>query len=597
MTRSAGIVPLLSLALALAPFAARAAAPPAQEPEARVALPWPLPPAPPDGRLLGPVNPSWPLERMILVLKADAPARERLERFLADLQEPSSSAYHRWLSPAQFGERFGPAAADVDRLAGWLVDQGLTLNLLPRGRMAITFSGTAEQVQRAFATRIDGYVHNGEVRYAAAVAPSLPASLAGLVEGLLATGNAPRRAMNTGLVPLPRARGLSFLWERFLAPGDFAAIYNTRPLLDRGLDGRGVAIAIAGRTRPPRIDTNLFRHLFGLPYHPPSLVLAGSDPGDLGGEEDGEANLDMQWAGATAPMADIMLVAAASTATTDGVDLAAQHIVDQDLAPVLSVSFGACEPALGPAGVAFYRNLWAQAAAQGISVVVAAGDSGAAGCSAADAMSGSTAAVSGLASTPSNVAVGGTQFAAGTNWSHWSFRNRKDRSSALGYIPETAWNQSGGQVLGGGLLATGGGPSALHAKPAWQRAPGVPADGQRDLPDLSLAAGTANGYLVVSGGFPAAVGGTSCGAPALAGILALLVQHTGGRLGNPCPALYRLANTPSGSPASTPFHPILLGDNSVPGTPGYACGPGYSLATGLGSLDAAALVEAWPRAR
>jgi subtilase family serine protease len=238
----------------------------------------------------------------------------------------------------------------------------------------------------------------------------------------------------------------------------------------------------------------------------------------------------MEWSGAVAPGANIQLVVSKSTATTDGVDLSAQYVVEQNRAAIMSVSFGACESDLGPAGVAFYRNLWAQAAAQGITVVVAAGD-------------------------------------------------------------------SGNLLLGMGIWATGGGPSKVHAKPAWQKGPGVPADGQRDLPDLALAASQSNGCLIQTGGWPSLVGGTSCGAPAFAGIMALVVQRTGQRQGNPCPVLYGMASAATAGPAQQPFHDIILGNNSVAGTPGYACGPGYDLATGLGSLDAKALVEAWPAGR
>jgi subtilase family serine protease len=458
----------------------------------------------------------------------------------------------------------------------------------------VTFSGTAGLVRRAFGSPLLSYDVNGTVRRGAPLAPTLPRSLAARVEGLLSLTDAPRTALNTGFRPVPEDPGLTVLGMHFLTPGDFATIYNTRPLLARGIDGTGVAVAIVGRTHPPETDVRTFRWLYGLKPKAPTLVIHGPDPGDQGSDENGEANLDVEWSGAVAPGADIQLVVAKSTAATDGVDLAAQHVVDRNLAPVLSLSFGECEHSLGFAGAAFYRNLWAQAAAQGITVVVAAGDSGAAGCDLPGASAGGGVAVSGLASTPSNVAVGGTQFAKGSG-SHWTGTWKQQGGvSALDYVPEDAWNESGQLLMGLGLWAGGGGPSGLHPKPAWQQAPGVPADGDRDLPDLALAAGIANGYLIQTGGWPSLVGGTSCGAPAFAGIMALLVQRTGQRQGNPNPALYRLAAAQYAGGAARPFHDILLGDNSVPGTDGFHCGRGYDLATGLGSVDATALVEAWP---
>jgi len=448
------------------------------------------------------------------------------------------------------------------------------------------------KAQAAFATSFSRFEVEGRERHGVTVVPSVPRALAERVEGVLSLHDLPRRAQHTGVRRLPQGEGLTALLWHFIAPGDFAAIYNTAPLYAQGIDGTGVTVAVLGRTNVPVKDMATFRWLYGLAPNPPQVVVNGPDPGDQGSDEDTEADLDVEWSGAVAPKATIKLVVSKSTATTDGVDLSARYAVDHDLAPVVSVSFGECEKELGKAGVAFYRNLWAQAAAQGISVVVASGDSGPAGCDGGSASAGTGAAVSGLASTPSNLAVGGTQFADGTG-GDWGDANGKGWASAKGYIPEAAWNESG-NWLTGGIWATSGGPSSSHAKPAWQKAPGVPADGWRDLPDVSLAAAQANGYLLQTGGWPSMVGGTSCGAPAFAGILALVAQHAGGRLGNPCPALYRLGAAQYAASGPRPFHDILTGTSTVPGTTGYACTPGYDLATGLGTVDAKALVEAWP---
>jgi hypothetical protein len=291
-------------------------------------------------------------------------------------------------------------------------------------------------------------------------------------------------------------------------------------------------------------------------------------------------------------------VVSASTAATDGVDLSSQYIVDHNLAPVLSTSFGSCEPRMGPAEQAFYKNLWAQAAAQGITVVAASGDSGAAGCDGGGEGSGSGRAVSGLASTPYDVAVGGTQFDEGSGRC-WRDTPNPDGSSALGYIPERAWNESGGVPGGSGLWATGGGTSVLYPKPAWQAAPGVPGNAPqyqfRCLPDVALAAAFHHdGYLIETGGGQQVTGGTSCSAPAFAGIMALVAQRDG-RQGNAAPALYRLGSGQYRGSGPAVFHDVTQGDSCVPGTQGYDCRPGYDLATGLGSVDALELVQAWTR--
>jgi pseudomonalisin len=277
--------------------------------------------------------------------------------------------------------------------------------------------------------------------------------------------------------------------------------------------------------------------------------------------------------------ASIKFVTSASTDTTDGIDLSAQYVVDNNVAPIVSTSYGLDEVFVGEAGLNFYNNLWAQAAAQGITSFVSSGDSGAGSNYTYDQ------AVNGLASTPYNVAVGGTQFEdAVGDW--WSPTNNPDGSSALSYIPEAAWNDGDG-------WATGGGASLYFGQPSWQVAPGVPQNGQRNLPDVSLTASTHDGYLVALSGDLYVAGGTSASSPSFAGLLALAVQKTGRPQGNVNPVFYRLGNAQYTGTGSAIFHDITIGDNAIPGTPGWPATPGYDLTTGLGSVDAAALVGAF----
>ena len=331
----------------------------------------------------------------------------------------------------------------------------------------------------------------------------------------------------------------------------------------------------------------------GLPVNTPLVIVNGTDPGDLGPGEDGEADLDVEWSGAVAKNALIKFVVSKSTSSTDGVDLSAQYIVNNNIAPVMSTSFGSCESKVGQTERSFFNNLWQQAAAQGITSFVASGDAGAAGCNnPGDETIGSGTAVSGLASTPFNVAVGGTQFHEGLDI-YWNANNSTWFASAIGYIPETAWNESGSVSGGSGLWSTGGGASLFYSKPSWQVCPGVPADGSRDLPDVSLSAAGHDGYLVQSQGALLMAGGTSAASPAFAGLMALVVQKTGQRQGNANVRFYQLASAQYGSGGSATFHDVLSGNNSVPGVTGYSCAAGYDLATGLGSVDATALVNNW----
>jgi pseudomonalisin len=258
----------------------------------------------------------------------------------------------------------------------------------------------------------------------------------------------------------------------------------------------------------------------------------------------------------------------------------------------MSVSFAMCEEWLGSSGNASFNSLWEQAAAEGITVFVSSGDAGAAGCDSPTASRATYGpAVNGLCSTPYNVCVGGTQLNDVANPSlYWSQSNASGtQESALRYVPEVVWNESGPSL---GLWASGGGPSAIYAKPAWQSGTGVPADGRRDVPDVALTAAGHDGYLIFQNGGLYAVGGTSVAAPSFAGIMALVVQNTATREGNANIVFYPLASRQR-SGGATVFHDITVGNNSVPGQKGFSATRGYDQATGLGSVDASVLVNHW----
>jgi subtilase family serine protease len=371
-------------------------------------------------------------------------------------------------------------------------------------------------------------------------------------------------------------------------------IYNVTPLYQQLTDGSGQSIAIVGRTNIHLPDVRTFRSTFGLPPRDPQVTLNGPNPGIVSQDEEVEAALDVEWSGAVAKNANIKFVVSASTNASDGVYLSAQYIVNHNLAQVMSVSFGLCEDALGSAGNSFLNSLWQQAAAEGITVFVSSGDSGAAGC---DYSSARTAThgrgVNGLCSPGYSVCVGGTQFNDTDNPSlYWSSLNASNTlASALSYIPETVWNESGSS----GLWSGGGGASSIYKKPSWQSGPGVPGDGKRDVPDVSLSSAIHDGYLVYMEGGLMLVGGTSAASPSLAGLMALVLQTMGSPQGNANPAFYALAARQSaGGPAV--FHDIAGGNNTVAGVTGFNAGLGYDLASGLGSVDAFLLVTHWGEA-
>jgi hypothetical protein len=623
---------------------------------------------------------SMPMRRMILVLQRSAEQESALHVLLDAQQTNSSPNYHQWLTPEQFGQQFGPSDSDIATVQAWLESHGFQVSAISKGRTTIEFSGTAAQVQDAFHTSIHQYEVNGEQHWANSSEPSIPTALTPAVKGVLSLHNFPRHPQSTlqGMpvratqgppAPLPMFTFTSDKNTLYgVGPTDFATIYNVLPLWNAGIDGAGQTIAIVGETNIHLTDIASFRSLFGLPAKAPQIILNGPDPGIVGDEP--EAVLDVSWSGAVAKNATIDLVVSASTESTLGVDLSALYIVDNNLAPVMSESYGECEATLGNAGNAFYNALWQQAAAQGITVVIAAGDSGSAGCDNFDteALAGYGLAVSGFASTPYNVAVGGTDFdqTAATAPNYWSATNNPTTgASALGYIPETTWNQScAGQGVGQcntgtndlNIVAGSGGRSSSaipnsygtpsgYPKPSWQTGAGVPQDGVRDIPDVSLfASGGFNGsfYIICEGdmtpfgiisgvNIPCSltnesflgIGGTSASAPSFAAIMALVNQKTGARQGNANYVLYNLAAQSGASCNSTKaaatgnpcvFYDITKGNNSVPcsgfycgastsntygimvdssGNPAWMAAMGYDLATGLGSVNVNNLVNAW----
>jgi subtilase family serine protease len=378
----------------------------------------------------------------------------------------------------------------------------------------------------------------------------------------------------------------------YLAPADFATIYDLAALYQQSITGSGQSVAIVARSNIKLADVRQFRTFFGLPANDPQILVNGTDPGIFSADEETEADLDVEWSGAVARNATIQFVVSKSTNSSDGVDLSAQYIVNHNIAPVMSTSFGLCEASLGSSGNSFLNSLWQQAAAEGITVFVSSGDSGAAGCDSASASTASHGrAVNGLCSTPYSVCVGGTEFSDASHPSlYWSASNAPGtEASAISYMPETTWNESG---PGSGLWSSGGGASATYTKPAWQTGTGVPADGKRDVPDVALTAAGHDGYLIYQEGSLYVVGGTSAASPSFAGVMALVVQHAAARQGNANTALYSLASKQRAGGAAV-FHDITSGNNSVPGQAGFTATVGYDQATGLGSIDGSVLVNHW----
>ena len=541
---------------------------------------------------IAPASRALPMDRMVLVLPVRKGAEEQLDALLEAQLNPKSSQYHKWLTPEQFGKRFGITDSDLATVKSWLTSQGFRIDEVVPGRGSINFSGSVDQVENAFQTRIDDYLVEGVVHHANSLPASIPAALSGVVTGVLSLHDFHSKPMIASVKKLGKTITPDYTsgGSHYLAPGDWQKIYNVTPLYS-SISGSGQTIAISGRTDIKTADVTGFRSTFKLPAKSPSIVHNGADPGNLGGGEEIEADLDVEWSGAIAKNATIKFVISKSTASTDGVDLSAQYIVSHNLAPVMSTSFGQCEKNLGTAGNAFFNNLYKQAASQGITAFVSSGDSGAAGCNAASSTKGSGRGINGLGSTPYNVAVGGTQFSDTSNPStYWSSTNSSTFTSAKGYIPEKIWNESGHVSGGSDLWSGGGGVSIVYSKPAFQKCKGVPADGKRDVPDVAATAAGHDGYLVASEGSIYIVSGTSASSPSWASVMALVVQKKKARQGNANTRFYALGSSEYSSGGTAVFHDTKSGNNTVPGVTGFSATTAYDLASGLGSPNVDLLV-------
>ncbi len=634
----------------------------------------------------GLMNAAQPIDRMLLLLQRGPEQESALRQLLEDQLTNDSPKHHAWLAPQQFGAQFGPVDADIQTVTDWLNSMGFHGIKVGPGRTVVEFSGTAAQVQAAFHTEMHRYMVNGALRFANSSDPQIPAALAPVVAGVVSLHSFPkfehshtvgkfRRSAESGLVqPLFSFNGCGSNGSspcNALGPADLAKIYNVPP----NLDGTGQSIAVVGQTNINLADAQEYRAMFGLPTNDPVIILNGPDPGILPDET--EADLDVQVSGGLAPKAKVKFVVSETptTAVTAGIDLSALYIIDNNIAGVLSESYGACEGSLGTVGNAFYNALWEQAAAQGITVLVSSGDNGSAGCDNPNSSDFATGglAISGLASTPFNVSVGGTDFfytTASPSSVYWNVTNggTPPVESAKSYIPETTWNTSCALSGTAGctsaiinshatsdvdLVAASGGPSSVYTKPSWQTGvTGMPNDGRRDTPDISLFASNGQNdsfYIVCEKDFTGAnscdlnspfqdfagFGGTSASVQAFAGIMALInqsqltVSDPAPRQGNANYILYQLykqhsvgsgictSNPASVSASGCIFYDISTGNISVAckggslncsntstaanqygvlatgGVPSWKATPGYDLATGLGTVNVANLAAAW----
>jgi hypothetical protein len=567
----------------------------------------------------GAVEDGFPAARMLLLLLRSGEQEAELQEFIRAAHTPGDPRFHQWLKPREFGLLYGPADSDIATVTEWLESHGFTINKVHAGRVAIEFSGTAGQVREAFHTEIHRYAIDGEMHIATDRDPEIPAALAPVIAGLAPVNDFHARS-NVKILGSARFNRTTHEaqpeWTYpegggnttyVFAPGDFATQYDINSVYKAGTNGAGQSIAILSASNVDLSLVAAYQKLFGLAANLPQVVIDGIDPGQNGAAT--EAYLDLEVSDSVAPGATVILYTSDGTATTDGLTLAAYRAVEDDVAGVLSTSYGECEESLGQSGNTFWNAIWQQAAAQGQTAFVSAGDGGSAGCDDFDNQSLAYYGlqVNGIASTPYDVAVGGTDFyysdyAAAPSTlktqlaTYWSASSSTAPAvSLLQYVPEQVWNDFFGlntddagkpaNLAEENIVAGGGGKSSLgyyasssaaaagYPKPAWQSGTGVPADAARDLPDVALfAANGANSSFypicaspgdcsnVAAGGADVitGVGGTSAASPAMAGIQALVNQSAKSWQGQADFIYYPLATK-----VPTAFHDVTVGGNKV----------------------------------
>lgn len=635
----------------------------------------------------GALDDNTALPHIRLVLKRPADRQAALDLLTKNQHTPGSPQFRQWLKPADL-RAYGPAQADIDKVVAWLASHGLTVKSVSRSGMSIDFAGTAAKVAEAFGTSLHNVTLRGEAHVANVTAPSIPAALAPVVTGVTLANFFPKPALQH--VTPGYTANTPYGTFYAVGPQDFATIYNINPLrgsnnfYGQPITGAGVTLAVVEETQIRSEDWNHFRSTFGLSGYSGTLTQINpgcTSPGFTGDEV--EAAIDSEWSSAVAPDANIIEASCAGTPPFEfGVLTTLQNLVEGGTtATIFSISYGGDEVADGYSFIQNWTNLLEEGAAQGIAIFVSTGDQGVS--TDRGSIDSQGLFVNGLADSAYNVAVGGTDFydtAQNENSEYWRASNKKYGNSALSYVPEIPWDNSCASSIlwrfNGATDATtfcnsnysgplqngvggSGSQSVYFSKPDWQllNVPGMPNDGVRDQPDVSLFA--ANGiwnhfYLECmsdpkEGGVPcdykntndllgSAYGGTSFGAPAFAGIAAL-IQETfgpGAKLGNPAPEFYQIAQaqytTPLGlsqcnaslgnqTSSACVFHNVTAGNNAEPcysktancasspqSTMGigvlktvvggakvtaYPAQSGYSLATGLGTVNVTNLLYAY----
>ncbi len=477
--------------------------------------------------------------------------QQALEKFLADVQNPASTQYHRFLTPAQFTARFGPTQADVDKAVSFLGKAGATGIQVSGNRQAITFTGSAAQLESAFRTRIGTYHDqvSGRDFFANDAAPAVPASVSDVVGNVVGLDDHAVRTHASKAAAQPNV-------VKSVTPPVLKTAYGTSGL---SATGSGVNVGFVEFDGYQKSNITKYDSTYGLSAGAVTTVgVSGANYDSSPGDGQIEVELDIEVVHALAAAAHDYVYEAPNSSA--GELAMYQKIASDDTVDVVSISWGACESAEGSSAAKSVSSAIATGTAEGISYFAAAGDDGTTDCY---RQTGSAAkGVDFPASSPNVTGVGGTKLTV---------------TSSNGYSSEATWNDGNN----GG--STGGGISTVFTAPSYQSSQ---SSTYRKVPDVSADASPTSGYYIYSAGTWETVGGTSGATPLWAAFAALQNQVHGGGLGNLNAKLYSIGN---GSSYGTGFHDVTTGNNSLHGTTGFSAATGYDQVTGWGSFKGAGL--------
>jgi kumamolisin len=506
----------------------------------------------PGGRDRGPFDPHQRIEVTVLLRRGSKPSRFAPVNKMA--ARPVGK--RKYLSREEFARLHGARIRDIEKVRAFASQYDLTISSEDRAARLVKLSGTVQAFNHAFGTNLRRCEHSTGTYRSRTGTLTIPAGLAGIIEGVFGLDNRPQAKAHFRLRK-PKSTVQAQAAAVSYSPTQVAQAYA----FPSAVTGAGQSIGIielGGGYNSA--DLNSFFRNLGISVPTVTAVSVdgaeNSPTGDPSGP-DGEVELDIEVAGAIAPAAQIAVYFAPNT-DQGFIDAVTTAVHDTTLKPsIISISWGGPEDSWTAQARDGLNSACQDASTMGITVLAASGDDGA-----SDGDASGAPTVDFPAASPYVIGCGGTKLLL----------------SGTAISSEQVWNE-----LSENEGATGGGVSEVFALPSYQQGADVPKAPNgflgRGVPDVAGDADPETGYNVVVDGKPAVIGGTSAVAPLWAGLLALINQSLGTSVGYVNPLLYS-------TKAEATFHEITSGNNGD-----YSAGPGWNACTGLGSPNGTALLS------